>query len=265
MLRDFRRADCAAGGHGAPLVPYVDALLFGSTEATTVALNLGGIANVTADSAGAGSDGCAAGTRGPANMLLDAFVRERTAGAERSMRRRARVARDGVEAHRSKRCSRDPYFAQAPPKSTGRERFGAAFLERLHLLRTLSLEDGCATLVALSAETIARDLRAAVPGGARTIAAGGGVRNAALMDAISRDASATRSLRQIRPPRHRPGCEGGDRLRAARLRNAARPARGLPARDRRAHPRGARRDRAARLEELMRARACRNRADESGS
>jgi anhydro-N-acetylmuramic acid kinase len=77
---DFRRADCAAGGNGAPLVPYVDALLFASASDDVVALNIGGIANVTVLLRGAPASAAVAWDTGPGNMLIDAFVRERTRG-----------------------------------------------------------------------------------------------------------------------------------------------------------------------------------------
>jgi anhydro-N-acetylmuramic acid kinase len=181
---DFRRADCAAGGHGAPLVPYVDALLFGDGAETTVALNLGGIANVTLLPPGAAAADVRGWDTGPANVLLDAFVRARSAGAAQfdadgRLALRGSVAPDVLDAMLA-----DPYFVQAPPKSTGRERFGVTFLQAHRRLESLSLEDGCATLVALAAESVARDLRAALPGGARVIVSGGGARNPALLGAL---------------------------------------------------------------------------------
>jgi anhydro-N-acetylmuramic acid kinase len=97
VVFDFRRADCAAGGNGAPLVPYVDALLLSSSERHTVALNLGGIANVTVLRRGAGPQAATAWDTGPGNMLLDAFVRARTAGAEDFDRDGAYAARGVVD------------------------------------------------------------------------------------------------------------------------------------------------------------------------
>jgi anhydro-N-acetylmuramic acid kinase len=181
---DFRRADCAAGGQGAPLVPYVDALLFGGAERATVALNLGGIANVTVIPPGARRDDVRGWDTGPANMLLDAFVRARTGGTEAFDAGGAYARRGDVDAALLELMLADPYFTLSPPKSTGRERFGASFLYAHPALQALSLEDGCATLAALSAESIARDLRREVRGGARVVVSGGGARNAALLDAL---------------------------------------------------------------------------------
>ncbi len=186
VVFDFRRADCAAGGHGAPLVPYVDAMLLASRDDDVVALNLGGIANVTVLRRGTGPARAIAWDTGPANMLLDAFVAMRTDGVQCCDRDGAFAsvghANEGIV---RMLIEREPYFAQPPPKSTGRERFGAQFLtEHGDLLAALSLEDGCATLAAFSAEAIARSLRAHGPRGGRIVASGGGTANPALVHEI---------------------------------------------------------------------------------
>jgi anhydro-N-acetylmuramic acid kinase len=185
VVADFRRADCAAGGEGAPLVPYVDALLLGSERIDTVALNLGGIANLTVLPRGATPADVRAWDCGPGNMLLDAFVRERTHEAER-LDRNGRYARAGhPDRALLERLLADPYFCAPPPKSTGREYFGAAFLsQHAQALAPLSLQDGCATLLALTVESIARDIAAHAPADARLVVSGGGARNAALIDAF---------------------------------------------------------------------------------
>ncbi len=183
VVFDFRRADCAAGGHGAPLVPYVDALLFGSNECDVVALNLGGIANVTVLPRGSNLESVRAWDTGPGNMLLDIFVSTRTHGHERFDAGGRHAALGSVDAALLRALvERDAdFFAQAPPKSTGRERFGlqclAAHAERF---ADLSLEDGCATLCAFTANSIAASLAAYAPPHVRVVASGGGVHNAAL-------------------------------------------------------------------------------------
>ena len=183
---DFRRADCALGGHGAPLVPYVDALLLGSDVETRVALNLGGIANLTVLPPGARPEDAIAFDSGPGVMLLDAFVAARTGGAY-TFDRDGRLASCGnVDERLLAAMLADAYFALPPPKSTGRERFGKHFLDAFPALASLSLEDGAATLCALTARTVATALRSAAPGAARTIASGGGARNPALVAALSR-------------------------------------------------------------------------------
>ncbi len=196
MLWDFRRADCAAGGHGAPLVPYVDALLLSSSRYRAVS-NLGGIANVTLLEPGATPADARAWDVGPGNMLIDGFVRDRTGGRERCDRDGAHALRGATNAEAVAAMLRDPYFAATPPKSTGRERFGDAFLAHYAtLLGPLSLEDGCATLTALSAAAIARDLGARVPPGGEVLVAGGGRRNRALMQML-RASLAPRSVEPV--------------------------------------------------------------------
>ncbi len=184
VICDFRRADCAAGGNGAPLVPYVDALLFTSNERHTIALNLGGIANVTVLRRGAPVQTATAWDTGPGNMLIDAFVRSRTSGAEHFDRDGAYAAR-GTASERVVRelCAREAFFlAQPPPKSTGRERFGAQLLAaQADLFTNLSLEDGCATLCAFTVATVTESLGNYGPAGARIIASGGGTHNTTLV------------------------------------------------------------------------------------
>ena len=184
VVSDFRRGDCAAGGAGAPLVPYVDALLFADAGRDAVALNLGGIANVTLLPAGARPEDARGWDTGPGNMLLDAFVRERTGGAEAYDAGGAYALRGEVAAELLDALLRDEFCALPPPKSTGRERFGSHYFAAHPGLARLSLEDGCATLAAFTAASIARDLRRALPGGARVLVSGGGARNAALVEGL---------------------------------------------------------------------------------
>jgi anhydro-N-acetylmuramic acid kinase len=118
-------------------------------------------------------------------MLIDAFVRERTNGEMRYDRDGAFAAKGAVDAQTLEAMLADPYFALAPPKSTGRERFGAQFL-RAHAerLSALSLEDGAATLTALTARTLAAAIQSSAPEGARVLVSGGGAHNLALMTAL---------------------------------------------------------------------------------
>jgi anhydro-N-acetylmuramic acid kinase len=183
---DFRSADCAAGGHGAPLVAWVDALLLGSDEEDRVALNLGGIANVTLLRAGAPPHEAVAFDTGPANMLLDCFVNERTGG-------RLRFDADGALAAAGRpdeaivaAMLRDQYFAASPPKTTGRERFGEHFLARFaDSVAQLSTQDGAATLAEVTAVSIAQALERAGFARARVIVSGGGARNRALVTRLA--------------------------------------------------------------------------------
>src|ERR1035437_5225310 len=117
VVYDFRSADTAAGGTGAPLVPFVDALLFGE-YAPCIALNLGGIANLTVLPDGIAFDS------GPANLPIDTYVALRSGGAQR-YDRGGDVGRGGlVNDVLLGRMLDDPYFRRAPPKTTGREEFG---------------------------------------------------------------------------------------------------------------------------------------------
>jgi anhydro-N-acetylmuramic acid kinase len=182
VIYDFRSGDCAAGGHGAPLVPYVDALLLASPDEDRVALNVGGIANLTALHAGAEPHDVLAFDCGPGVMTIDGFVRARTDG-EMTMDEDGAFALAGrVDETLLAEMLADPYFALPPPKSTGRERFGAAFLDAHgDRLGRLSLEDGCATLTELTARAIAGAVRAAGLPYARVLCSGGGARNRALV------------------------------------------------------------------------------------
>ena len=179
---DFRSADCAAGGHGAPLVPYVDALLLASDEEDRVAINIGGIANLTSLPRGCGAYDVVAFDSGPGNMLIDAFVRERSGGTLTFDRDGAFALAGKVNEDALRSMLEDPYFALPPPKTTGRERFGAQFLRaRAAALAAVSLEDGAATLAAFTAATLADAVRSTAPAEARVLVSGGGSRNKAIM------------------------------------------------------------------------------------
>jgi anhydro-N-acetylmuramic acid kinase len=128
---DFRPADVAAGGQGAPLVPYVDWLLYRDEKLGRVSLNLGGIGNVTVLPAGARPGQVLAFDTGPGNMLIDALVVHFTRGKQR-YDRGARLARQGqVIVPLLKALLRDPYLKLGPPKSTGREYYGRAYFQEL--------------------------------------------------------------------------------------------------------------------------------------
>lgn len=185
---DFRGADCAAGGHGAPLVPYVDALFFSDPVEDRVAINIGGIANVTVLPRGSNSVSCAYDS-GPGNMLLDAFVRSRSNGQVTMDRDGALAARGTVDRELLAAMSTDAYFALPPPKSTGREYFGERFLVQHDArLRALADVDGAATLAELTARTVADAIAATAFAAPRAIVSGGGSRNPDLMARLRRNA-----------------------------------------------------------------------------
>ena len=184
VVFDFRRADCAVGGNGAPLVPYVDAMLLGSADRDVVALNIGGIANVTVLLRGAPPSAAIAWDTGPGNVLLDEFVRRRTAGAERFDRDGAYAAAGRIDRHALRELTRREafYLHQPPPKSTGRERFGPLLLDaHADVVEPMSLDNGCATLAAYTVATIADSLEFYGPSGGTVVVSGGGVHNSTLM------------------------------------------------------------------------------------
>jgi anhydro-N-acetylmuramic acid kinase len=183
---DFRSADCAAGGQGAPLVARVDALLLRSPDEDRVALNLGGIANVTLLRRGAAPEETIAFDTGPGNMLVDAFVRERTKQGKHFDAGGAFAAAGEVDRRLLEAMLGDAYFAVPPPKTTGREYFGAHFLSRYARdLGRLSLEDGAATLTELTAASVAGAVDRAGLSNARLIVSGGGARNPTLLARIA--------------------------------------------------------------------------------
>src|SRR5208282_4066207 len=128
---DFRPADIALGGQGAPLVPYADYLLYRHEKFGRVSLNLGGIANITVIPAAAKPNQVFAFDTGPANMLIDALVSHFTHGRQR-FDKNARIAQAGrpIPALLDE-LMRDPYLKLAPPKSTGREYYGHAYLKKV--------------------------------------------------------------------------------------------------------------------------------------
>jgi anhydro-N-acetylmuramic acid kinase len=126
-VSDFRPADMAAGGQGAPLIPFVDYMLYRDELRGRVALNIGGIANVTVIPAGARQKDVFAFDTGPGNMIVDALV-EKFSRGRMSYDRDARMALGGrTIPELLVRLMRDPYLRKKPPKSAGREQFGAAF------------------------------------------------------------------------------------------------------------------------------------------
>jgi anhydro-N-acetylmuramic acid kinase len=169
-------------------VPYVDALLFSNPLEDRVAINIGGIANVTVLARGSGSVSCAYDS-GPGNMLLDAFVRIRSNGRLTMDRDGALAARGTVDPELLAAMSTDAYFALQPPKSTGREYFGERFLaEHDARLRELTDADGAATLAELTARTVADAIVATAFAAPRVIVSGGGSRNPDLMARLRRNA-----------------------------------------------------------------------------
>ena len=178
MVADFRRRDVAAGGHGAPLVPAFHAATLQSDAEDRAALNLGGIGNFTLLPANGEVRGF---DTGPANGLMDAWCLHH---AGKPYDAGGAFATQGRIDHALlARLLDEPWFALPPPKSTGRDQFHLGWVES-KLVGNESPADVQATLLALSARSIADALHASQPHTQRVIACGGGVHNAVLMAAL---------------------------------------------------------------------------------
>ena len=177
-IADFRRADVAAGGQGAPLAPALHAAIF-ADHMPCVVLNLGGIANLsllTRDGGVIGFDS------GPANCLLDAWnARHRGSSCDLD----GRWAASGtVDAGLLDALLRDPYFSEPPPKSTGREYFNLDWLDAIAGSRQSAAADVQATLMALSVRTIADAVQSLPVRVGEALVCGGGVHNAFFMRSL---------------------------------------------------------------------------------
>jgi len=178
VVSNFRARDIAAGGQGAPLVPFVDVLLFRHPRETRIALNIGGIANLTVIPP---RGNVTAFDTGPGNMVIDALTREYTRG-RRNFDRDGKIAASGkVNRALLDDLLRDPYYRRKPPKSAGREQYGAAFVDRMKA-GGLALPDLIATATVLTAATIAMGIGDAA---GTLIVSGGGVHNPRIMDHLS--------------------------------------------------------------------------------
>src|SRR5579864_3849221 len=175
-ISNFRERDIAAGGRGAPLVPLADFLLFRHRRIGRVALNLGGIANITIIPAGASRADVLAFDTGPGNMVIDALVSRMTEGRQ-TYDRGGHIAR-GAQVHDRMLASMlaDPYFKLRPPKTAGREQFGQEFSSGL-IATGLALDVLIATATEASARSIASAITTYASNAREVIASGGGVHN----------------------------------------------------------------------------------------
>jgi len=168
-IADFRPGDMAAGGKGAPLVPFLDYQLFRHPEYGRVALNIGGIANITVIPANASPDDVIAFDTGPGNMLMDAVAPPFDRDGEKA--RAGQVNRALLE-----RLLADPYYQREPPKSCGREQYGEEFVRQTDI--------DIATATELTARTIAMAI-GRYPATREVIVSGGGAHNGYLMERLS--------------------------------------------------------------------------------
>jgi anhydro-N-acetylmuramic acid kinase len=196
---NFRTADMAAGGQGAPLVPWTDAALLRDAAVTRCMQNIGGIANVTylpALPAGAAGDAAVrAFDTGPGNMMIDAAVRQGSGGRAGYDRGGRLAARGSLERNLFRTLQAHPYFDREPPKSTGRELFGGTFVqELLRRHRRVKLEDLVCTLTRLTAWSIADAYLRYLPELPREVVlCGGGADNPVLVEMLREELGHLRS------------------------------------------------------------------------
>ncbi len=193
VISDFRARDVAAGGHGAPLVPLVDGLLFAAPDHTRALQNIGGIANVTLVPPAGSARPIVAFDTGPGVAVIDGVVEILSDGAATYDEDGRRASAGTADPTLLERLLEDPYFREPPPKSTGRERFGEAYARSLidqgRELGVLAEADLLATATALTARSIAqayRFLPAEIPVD-ECIVSGGGGRNPTLMQMLAEE------------------------------------------------------------------------------
>lgn len=190
VVSDFRSRDMAAGGEGAPLVPWVDRVLF-ATDRHRVLQNIGGIANMTVVPPSDSEADLVAFDSGPGNALIDAAVHLATDGRESFDTDGGWARRGTVDEGLLAELMADPYFRRPPPKSTGREVFGRPYVRELAERRSVRTADDwadlIATLTAFTARTVAEAVRRwADPGPeGEVVVTGGGAHNPVLVEMIA--------------------------------------------------------------------------------
>jgi anhydro-N-acetylmuramic acid kinase len=180
VVSNFRARDIAAGGQGAPLVPFADYLLFRHKKRSRVVLNIGGIANFTYIPAGAKEEQVIAFDTGPGNMVMDALTAGLTGGKQAFDANGEIAAKAHVNRELLDELLRDAYYARKPPKSAGREQYGREFIKRLKA-SGVAIPDLIATATALTAATIAMGVNRFAPGAEELIVSGGGAHNRQLV------------------------------------------------------------------------------------
>lgn len=187
---DFRTRDIAAGGQGAPLVPYADYLLFRDAEHGRVLVNIGGIANITVIPKDAEESEVFAYDTGPGNMIIDAFTMLATNGKE-SYDKNGTLAKEGtISKEWLEELMRHGYFKLNHPKTTGREMFGFKYAQALWNeadMLAISYVDRIATITELTARTIANEIKEHSDENEinEVLVSGGGRYNGTLMEIIS--------------------------------------------------------------------------------
>jgi anhydro-N-acetylmuramic acid kinase len=199
VVHDFRSRDVAAGGQGAPLVPFADAMLLRRPEVERIAQNLGGIGNLTWLPAGRGLEGVIGFDTGPGNLVLDGLVRRGT-GSRLAYDEDGRLAASGrVVEDLLEEWLGHPFLARRPPRSAGREQWGETFVAAVweEWGERRPLADLLATAAAFTVECIARavaDFLPAPAGPREVILSGGGARNPVLREGIAARLAPARTL-----------------------------------------------------------------------
>ena len=194
VVSDFRSRDMAAGGQGAPLVPFVDNLLLSHETLSRAVQNIGGIGNVTWLPAGGQGEAFGFDT-GPGNMLLDRAAEALTEGRLRcDMDGKMAFAGTVQERFLQKWMAEEPYFTRKPPKSTGRELFGVQRCDvYLKEMAGLPKEDILATLTAFTARSTAEAYKNFLPAlPDEVLLCGGGARNPAIAAMLQKELPASR-------------------------------------------------------------------------
>ncbi len=192
VVSDFRSADVAAGGEGAPLLPVTDFLLFRSERKSRLIVNIGGMANLTFLPAGGSWEETRAYDTGPGNVLIDRIVTLQSAGRRRFDRGGASAARGRVDRPLLRRLLAHPFLRRKPPKSTGFEEFGdtlAADLVRRATRRRVGEADLLATVTAFTALSAGREIVRCAAGerGVELYVCGGGARNRTLVQILEEE------------------------------------------------------------------------------
>ena len=181
VVSNFRERDVAAGGKGAPLVPFLDYVLLRHAKLGRVSLNIGGIANITAIPPRATPEDVVAFDTGPGNMVIDALAQKLTGGWQKFDEGGKLAGAAAVDPRMLEAMLSDPYYARKPPKSTGREQYGAEYVSGL-IATGLPLDTLLATATELTARTIALGIERFVRFPVHElVAAGGGIHNRTLM------------------------------------------------------------------------------------
>jgi anhydro-N-acetylmuramic acid kinase len=189
VIGDFRTRDVAAGGQGAPLVPFLDYTLFKSKDIGRVLVNIGGISNITVIPKSASAESIIAYDTGPGNMIIDAFVSWHTNGEQGYDKNGQLAAKGNVNQAWLMELLANTYYGESPPKSTGREKFGKQYAKDLWNQaerRNISEIDRIATVTALTWYSLGEALKKHIEedSAEEIVISGGGLHNASIIKGL---------------------------------------------------------------------------------